>query len=55
MDPVPTIGGNNLTYVPAGQRKQTDVEKRNDVLVYTSGVLAEDLVVIGYVRCILYA
>ena len=53
-DPVPTYGGCNLT-VPAGPFDQANIEKRNDVLVYTSDVLDADLEVTGPVKVILYA
>ncbi len=53
-DPVPTRGGCNLT-VPGGAFDQSDIEKRNDVLVYTSPVLTEDLEVTGPIKVILYA
>ncbi len=55
MNPVPTVGGNNLTYMPSGQRLQAEVEKRSDVLIYTSEPLEQDLTVIGYIKCILFA
>ncbi len=55
LDPVPTAGGNNLTFFPAGQREQSEVEKRSDVLVYTSAPLEEDLDVIGEVKALIYA
>ena len=54
-NPVPTLGGNHLGFVPAGQRIQTEIEARNDVLVYTSEPMKEDLDVIGNVRATLYA
>ncbi len=47
-NPVPTVGGNSLNnaYIP-GPRDQTKVEMREDVLVYTSEPLAEDMEVTG--------
>lgn len=47
-NPVPTIGGNNLNaaYI-AGPRDQARVEMRDDVLVYTSAPLVEELEVTG--------
>jgi len=54
-DPVPTAGGCNLVGCPAGPRDQTDVEKRNDVLVFTSEALKTELEVTGPVKVILYA
>ena len=55
MNPVPTAGGNNLTYLPSGQRIQTEVEKRSDVLVYTSEPLENELTVVGNIKCVLFA
>jgi uncharacterized protein len=48
-DPAPTIGGIQLT-IPAGPMDQRDVEKRADVLVFTSAVLEEPLEITGQVR-----
>jgi len=56
-DPVPTKGGAiccEPKILPPGPLDQTAVEARNDVLVYTSAPLAEDLEVTGPVRTILY-
>lgn len=47
-NPVPTTGGPQLT-LPAGARDQREVEKRPDVLVFTSAPLAEPLEVTGRV------
>lgn len=49
LRPVPTVGGRILgPFFPmAGPVIQRDVEERDDVLVYTSEVLGDDLVVIG--------
>ncbi len=56
FDPVPTLGGQVL--LPGenaiGPRDQTQVEKRQDVLVYTSEVLENAMEVIGPVKLILY-
>ncbi|SDT09020.1 CocE/NonD family hydrolase [Actinopolymorpha singaporensis] len=51
-DPVPTNGGRTLHPVlpEAGPRDQRDVERRDDVLVYTGDVLGQDLTVLGEVR-----
>ena len=54
-DPVPTHGGEWRFYEPCGPLDQREVEKRPDVLVYTSAVLTEPLEVTGPVRIILYA
>jgi hypothetical protein len=52
-NPVPTRGGALIGY-GAGVFPQNDVEARNDVLVYTTPVLAEDIEVTGPVSAILY-
>ena len=56
-DPVPTMGGNLCCgdFLLRGAIDQSDVELRDDVLVYTSAPLAEDLVVIGPVTVKLWA
>jgi uncharacterized protein len=56
-DPAPTMGGAiccEPRILPPGPLDQTAVEARQDVLVYTSAPLAEDLEVTGPVRTILY-
>ena len=56
--PVPTTGGNmccNNVLLANGAQDQTEVELRNDVLVYTSGPLDHDLAVIGPVEVKLWA
>lgn len=55
LEPVPTVGGNNLGNIAPGQRWQTDIEKRADVLVFTSDVLENDMDVIGQVKALIYA
>lgn len=57
-NPVPTRGGdmcciNDL--MPSGPFDQSEIEKRGDVLVYTSEPLQQDLTVIGQVRVKLWA
>ncbi len=54
-DPAPTQGGNNLIGAPVGPMDQREVEKRSDVLVYTTEALAEDVEVTGPVTLVLYA
>jgi uncharacterized protein len=56
-NPVPTTGGNMCcnNVVPNGAEDQTQVELRQDVLVYTSAPLAEDMAVIGPVDVTLWA
>ncbi|WP_181410025.1 CocE/NonD family hydrolase [Paenibacillus sp. tmac-D7] len=56
--PVPALGGRSGAVpdlTPMGPKNQLPVEIRNDVLVYTSDVLKEDLTVIGEVSVELYA
>ena len=57
-DPVPTVGGNMCCQnglLASGAFDQREVERREDVLVYTSEPLAEDLTVIGPVEVRLWA
>jgi hypothetical protein len=63
-DPVPTIGGVNSvltmtqgaeTPVLPGPRDQRALERRDDVLCYTSDPLERDLEVVGPVETVLYA
>lgn len=54
-NPVPTTGGNNLIGAPAGPFDQTSVEQRNDVLVYSTAPLEQDVEVTGPVKLILHA
>jgi putative CocE/NonD family hydrolase len=56
-DPVPTRGGAvccNPLVLPWGPMDQRPVERRRDVLVYTTRPLKEDVEVIGPVRVVLY-
>ncbi len=46
MNPVPTRGGGNLA-IPAGMFDQREIEKRPDVLLFTSEPLAEAIEVTG--------
>ena len=52
--PVPTRGGSTLG-IRSGAYDQTEIEKRNDVLVYTSDKLDQDLEVTGPLVLKLYA
>ncbi|HNS00024.1 MAG TPA: CocE/NonD family hydrolase [Planctomycetota bacterium] len=54
-DPVPTMGGANLVLAPIGPYDQREVEKRKDVLVYTTPPLAAPVEVTGPVVVVLYA
>jgi uncharacterized protein len=55
--PVMTYGGNNCCGTPtvAGPKDQRDIERRNDVLVYTSEYLTEGLTVAGPIKMKLHA
>ena len=57
LHPVPTIGGAKYPYTPDynAVAEQTEIETRDDVLVYTSPVLKNGLEIIGPVRVVLYA
>jgi uncharacterized protein len=57
VQPVPTHGGAiccDANILPPGPLDQSSVERRSDVLVYTSSPLREDLEVTGQVRALLY-
>ena len=54
-DPVPTHGGQIMHRPTAGPRDRREVEKRHDVLVYTSDPLDQDLEVTGPVTANIYA
>ncbi|NND07359.1 MAG: CocE/NonD family hydrolase [Saprospiraceae bacterium] len=55
--PVSTVGGNNCCGTPtlSGPRDQRPMERREDVLVYTSKVLEEPVTIAGNVKMRLYA
>jgi predicted acyl esterase len=53
-DPVVTMGGRNL-FLLSGPQDQTDIEEREDVLVYTTNTLEKGLEVIGEIKIVLYA
>ncbi|MEW6234069.1 MAG: CocE/NonD family hydrolase [Candidatus Omnitrophota bacterium] len=54
-NPVPTKGGNNLFGAAAGPFDQQEIEKRDDVLVYTTLPLTQEVEATGPVKMILYA
>jgi putative CocE/NonD family hydrolase len=54
-NPVPTTGGNNLVGAPIGPMDQTEVEKRPDVLTYTTAPLEAPIEVTGPVKMTLFA
>lgn len=52
----PTVGGSIVSFLyPPGSVDVSEVQKRPDVLVYTTPVLKEDLDVVGPLRMILFA
>ena len=54
-DPTPAVGGNSLgAQQHMGAKDNRKLEARNDVLIYTSAVLEQDLEVIGPVTADLY-
>ena len=53
-NPVPTLGG-CASRTATGPNDHTPIERRDDVLVYTSEVLQEPVEVTGFVRAVLYA
>jgi uncharacterized protein len=57
LNPVPTTGGNNCCGTPttAGPADQRPLERREDVLVYTSDFLQESLTIAGPVKMKLHA
>lgn len=57
-NPVPTVGGPlccDATHLPPGPRDQREVEARNDVLVYSTPPLEQDVEVTGPVTLDLFA
>jgi len=54
-NPTPSIGGAMFAFGGAGQVNQAKLEKRNDVLTYTSEPLFSDLTILGNVRATIYA
>jgi putative CocE/NonD family hydrolase len=56
-EPVPSVGGNNCCGTPtaAGPQDQRPIEGRQDVLIYTSDVLQDELEATGPVKVVLYA
>ena len=54
-NPVPTLGGNHGDAWISGPADQTPIEKRSDVLVYSTEPLQQPLLVMGPVRVKLFA
>ena len=55
LDPVPTVGGQSMFLENNGPRDRRSVERRDDVLVYTTEPLGEDTEVTGPIELVLYA
>jgi len=54
-NPVPTTGGNNLVGASAGPFDQSKLEERDDLLVYSTAPLDQDVEVTGPVKAVLHA
>jgi len=54
-DPTPSVGGAFFAFSGAGPVNNKKLEQRNDVLVFTTDPLAEDVYVIGAPKMTLYA
>jgi putative CocE/NonD family hydrolase len=55
-DPTPTVGGSLVSYVVTpGSCDVSEVQRRPDVLTYTTDVLEQDLDVVGPLQVVLYA
>ena len=54
-NPVPSIGGNNLLGATAGPFDQARAEQRDDVLVYSTPSLEQDIEVTGPIKLVLWA
>jgi putative CocE/NonD family hydrolase len=55
LNPVPTVGGQSMFIENCGPIDRASVERRDDVLVYTTPTLTEDVEVTGPVKLVLYA
>ena len=56
VNPVPSVGGTSIYgSAEAGPADQNIVESREDVLVYTTDPLSEDMTVMGTVKLVFYA
>jgi|SRR5579871_379225 len=54
--PTPTVGGSIVSYLyPPGSVDVSEVQRRSDVLVYTTAPLERDVDVVGPLRVVLYA
>jgi len=52
-NPVPTMGGQNLN-IPAGPYDQSEIEDRDDIIVFTSSILKEPYEATGPVKACLF-
>jgi len=52
-NPVPTIGGRNL-FLESGPKDQSGIEKREDVLVFTSSPMEKELEITGHIMAELF-
>ncbi|MEM1282779.1 MAG: CocE/NonD family hydrolase [Chlamydiota bacterium] len=52
-NPVPTMGGRNL-FIESGPMDQRKIEEREDVIVFTSAPLEEDLEITGHLLATIY-
>ena len=55
LDPVPTLGGQSMFIENTGPKDRRPVERRDDVLVFSTDRLERDLEVTGPIRLTLYA
>ena len=53
--PTPSVGGAMFAFTGAGPVDQARLEKRNDVLLFTSEPLFTDTTIIGNIRAVIYA
>ncbi len=53
QNPIPTIGGANL-FLASGPKDQRPIESRNDILLFTSEALSEDLEITGPITATIY-
>lgn len=52
-EPVPTVGGRNL-FIESGPMDQRKLEERDDVIVFTSAPLKEDVEITGHILATIY-
>ncbi len=54
-DPAPTLGGQSMFIANTGPKDRRSVERRDDVLVYSTSPLAEEVKITGPIELTLYA